>query len=193
MKDLILDIFDPDAYMRSTGHAMAEADTAWKTAKVHREPQDAIDEAIRRFLGIARLHLDSLTLAGYSKPPVATMVSLLISIDMAGTAPQALGETLLALHERCLKGCIALCAASADDAFAHPHFTEILRLEAGLYLGTCRMLDCATTDQEALAEAAERYLTGHTAPEGAIIPDASAPAEALIDMMSRLNALALEY
>ncbi len=196
---LVAEAFDPDAFLRSSGEAVARYDTAWKTVCVHKEPANVVNVAVADFLLIGSAHLDAMAMNGLRRPAMATMLSMLVSADMAGADAAAIGQIYLELHRRYLLSCIELRAAVADDDFGRPHADAILRMEAVLYTGAYSTFAEAyhplladAAQYEALAAAATRYIAAHPAAEGAVEAKPDAPSEALIDMFSRLHALGME-
>jgi len=191
-KSLMADALDSDAFLRSTGEAVAMYDAAWKNA--HNAGHD-IDGPMADFLLICRAHLDAMAMAGLRRQAMAAMVSMLISVDMAGADTASLGLSFLELHRRFLIACAEFCRSTAGDAFAAPHAKAILAMEAPLYLATYENnADAASTEPSyaGLAEAARRKIAaGDDAQGPRIVPDPAAPAEALIDIFSRLHALGL--
>jgi len=196
---LVAEVFDPDAFLRSSGEAVANYDTAWKTVCVHKEPANVINETVADFLLIGHAHLDAMAMNGLRRPAMATMLSMLVSADMAGADTVAIGQTFLELHKRYLLSCIELRVAVADDDFGRPHADAILRMEAALYAGAYSTFaesyhpsSADVAQYEALAGAATRYITTHPVAEGTVEADPDAPSEALIDMFSRLHALGMQ-
>lgn len=198
-KALVAESFDPDGFLRSSGEAVANYDTAWKTVCVHKEAADVVNRAVADFLLIGSAHLDAMAMNGLRRPAMATMLSMLVSADMAGADTVALGQRYVDLHARYLLSCIELRVAVADDDFSRPHADEILRMESVLYAGAYKAYVAEYSPAEAdaaklaaLAEAATKYAQTHPGTENAVKADPAAPSEALIDMFSRLHALGMQ-
>ena len=197
---LYSEVYDPDAFMRSSGDTVVKYDTAWKTACVHKEPREVIDRAVADFMLIGSAHLEALAMNRLRNTAMATALSMLVSADMAGADTVALGLIYLDLHARYLLGCVELSQTVADDSFGRPHAKALLRMESELYIGALNRFKEAYSPAahdiaryEAIAEGARRYTqdTARTA-DDAVVADASAPSEALVDMFSRLHALGLQ-
>ncbi len=181
-RNLYSEALDVDAFLRSTGEAVAARDADWKNA--HNAGRD-INGPMADFLLVCSAHLDAMSMAGLRRPALAAMLSMLISVDMAKADTVGLGMLFLDLHRRFLTACASLRHESAGDAFAEPHAAAILAMESRLYL-----------------DAFERYSGHGTAPAEyaglalAARAEAAASApmstqEALVDMFSRLHALGL--
>ena len=198
-KTLVAESFDPDGLLRSSGEAVANYDTAWKTVCVHKESPEVINRAVADFLFIGSAHIDALAMNGLRRPAMATMLSMLVSADMAGADTIALGQRYIDLHGRYLLSCIELRTSVANDDFSRPHADEILRMESILYAGAYKAFveeyNPAPADVAKLlplAEAATRYAQNHPGTETSVKADPTAPSEALIDMFSRLHALGMQ-
>lgn len=194
--NLIAEALDPDPFLRSSGEAVARYDAAWKAALTAHED---INPAMADFLLIGSAHLDALEMASLRRPAMATMVSMLISVDMAKADTFALGALFLDLHRRFLIACAELRLSVAGDSFAEQHAAAIMAIEARLFVGVCDKFadanseghesEISKTSFSALVAAARAEISKTPAP--AIIPDPDAPAEALVDIFSRLHALGL--
>lgn len=199
-KRLFSEVYDPDAFMRSSGDTMVKYDTAWKTACVRKQPREVVDTAVADFMLIGSAHLDALAMNRLRNTAMATALSMLVSADMAKADTVALGLIYLELHARYLLGCVELLQTVADDSFGEPHAKAILRMESELYLGVLQRFkesySPAAHDMaryEGIAEAACLYTQDTPRMAGdEIVADASAPSEALVDMFSRLHALGLQ-
>lgn len=179
--ELMSEACDADAMLRSSGEAVARYDTVWKTVATRREDATA---AIADFLLIASAHIDALEMLGARRPMLATLLSMLVSVDMAKADTAALGALYVDVHVRFFKACLELAATSADDAFVAEHARAILSIEARLFEAAAA---CHADTDMTLAGlvAAARSIP---APEH-INVDPSAPTEVIIDMFSRMNAL----
>ncbi len=194
--NLIAEALDPDSFLRSSGEAVARYDAAWKAALAAHEN---INPAMTDFLLIGSAHLDALEMASLRRPAMATMVSMLISVDMAKADTVALGRLFIGLHRRFLIACAELRLSAAGDSFAEQHAAAIMAIEARLFVGACDKYAAADPEEyqseirkttfAALVAAAKAEISKNT-PSG-IIPDPDAPAEALVDIFSRLHALGL--
>lgn len=194
---LMGDALDPDTFLRATGEAVARYDAAWKNAyNDHRD----INAAMADFLLIATAHLDAMEMASLRRPAMATMISLLISVDMSKASADSLGLLLLDIHRRFIISCAELCLTTAGDPYAAPHAEAIMALEAPLYVAAYERYAAtkpAWSETEAAAYAALALAArkkADAAPDASdgsnrIIPNPDAPAEALIDIFSRLHAL----
>lgn len=196
---LTADMFDPDSFLRSTGDAVARYDTAWKTVCVHKEAKTVINQAVADFLLIGLAHLDAVAMNRMHRTGMATMLSLLVSVDMSGADTCALGENFLELHSRFLKACIEFRMAVADDDFSRRHADAILGMEARLYEDVLKAFVAAYSPlsgdmayYEGAGRSAVKYIAEHPVATGGVNPDPAAPSESLVDMFSRLHALGMQ-
>lgn len=189
---LVGECTDTDSYVRSTGEALAMYDHAWK--KVRAAGGD-VDMAIADFLLVGSAHLDALDMAGLRHQALCTMVTMLVSVDMAGVSRPGLGLAYMRLHLGCVRGCVELCAHTGGDAFAAAHAGAVLRLELALYAGaydefTARYAPDADDICElaGMREAVARY-KGERGDGETVTASIDNPAEALVDMMARMAAI----
>jgi len=193
-RSLLAESADIDSFVRSTGEALALYDNAWKKARVC---DGDTDTAVAGFMLVGMAHLDALDMAGLRQSALATMLMMLVSVDMAGVSSTGLGLGYLRLHLRFVRACVSLCARSKGDDFASAHAGAILRMAMPLYAGVYDAFvgaynpEADEIDEYAgMREAVARY-SGVRGEDEHIVASADNPAEALVDMMSRLNAMGM--
>ena len=191
---LMAECTDIDSYVRSSGEALAVYDNGWKNA---RTGGGDVDAAIADFMLAGLVHLDALDMAGLREDALGTMLTMLVSVDMAGVSRTGLGMSYMELQLHYARACVELCARSAGDDFAAAHAGAILGMELALYAGAYDEFVEAYSPEAAdilsltgMREAAGRYKAAD-GDGGSAVADIQRPAEALIDMMARLNALGL--
>lgn len=171
---------NPEDFMRASGELFARCDTAWKKAKVYKEPLAA---PVADFLLAGMAHLDALDMLALRHDAMLTMISMLLSVDMSGVDTSELGDIYRQLHERFLAGCAALKQECSGDTFAEPHAEEVLKTEAALFLTIVRGCNEPSLKTAGLIKACEEIVKDN------LITDTKARAEAYVDIYSRLNAI----
>lgn len=183
---------DIDSFVRTTGETLARYDHVWKQA---RAGGGDVGTAVADFVLAGMAHLDALEMADLRDAAVGTMITMLVSVDMSGVSRVGLGVAYLDLHLRFARACVELCSRMAGDGFASAHAGAVLRLELPLYAGVYEAfvaeykpegdwLDVYT----GMYDAARSYV-GVRGEDERIVANPDYPAEALVDMMSRLGAI----
>lgn len=184
---LLAEAAEPEALLRSSAEAVSRYDTEWKTVATRGE--DAT-QAMADFLLIASAHLDALKMHGARRPAMSTMLSMLISVDMSKADTGALALQFAALHRRFFTSCLELVAASDGDSFMSGHARAILAIEAVLFAAAAGAVPqgaLSPIDEAAYAGLADAARAIPAPEHMTVRPDS--PAEALIDIMSRLHAM----
>ena len=182
---LMSEVLDTDAFLRSTGEAMARYDARWKRSATAHAPE--VTQDIADFLLIASTHIMALEQSGAYPSLVPTLLSLVVSVDMAGADVAQIADAVVDLHTRYIKALAARLRADEHDEFACAHLRAMLRTEAGIYLRLPRPV--ALAEYEGMAQACRRYID--TNPLNVGEPDFSTASikEGLVDMFSRMMAI----
>lgn len=179
---LMAEIYDFQDFARSTGEELAVWDNRCRQALNARVD---VGQAVADLIAVAEPHILALEMGGLSDQVMLTSAMLLIVADMARVAPAELGMPWLNLHRRLLVTAIAAYGRAGEDAFRGEHLQAVIAMESPLFVHAAEIIG---TDDPVILGIARAAALREAPNHLTVNPDA--PAEALIDIYSRLRAIA---